>query len=305
MTDVEVYNNLSGGGAAQHVLIPQDSIHVRITRCLYWRNQLPGCGVNIGAVDVRFVDCEWWGNGGSNITLADAEVEFQNCKLDSDTGFTTSTNVSMTAGTANAGRYVFQGCGFSQPAGERIAAGSSDFALPTTNRFELLLSGCPMGAPTPLASTPVDGSVIAQQRADDAADIHTWRRYGYGQIDIETATTGVASPSMKLTPEHAARKFEGTRMGKAVGIGEQPTFSVSVRKNAAYNGAAPRLILKANGAIGVNKDVVLDTLSVGADTWEVLTGQLPIAAEEDGVAHVLVDCDGTAGAVFVDDFAAV
>jgi hypothetical protein len=50
-------------------------------------------------------------------------------------------------------------------------------------------------------------------------------------------------------------------------------------------------------------DQVLDTMSAGADTWEQLTGTTPVASET-GVFEVFVDCDGTAGSVYVDDWTA-
>lgn len=131
-----------------------------------------------------------------------------------------------------------------------------------------------------------------------------------GTLSYETSTVDV-SPAMKMVPDHVTQKLDtaaGVRgRGFLVGVasGEQPTISVKVRKNAGYDGNAPRLVLKANASIGINADVVLDTLSVGADTWEVLTGQIPSAATANGVVECVVDCDGTtAGAVFVDTWSA-
>lgn len=80
------------------------------------------------------------------------------------------------------------------------------------------------------------------------------------------------------------------------------TVTVWVRKDATYNGNAPRLVQKADPAIGQNADAVLDTFTVGVDTWEQLSGTVP-ALSDNGAATLVVDCDGTAGGVFVDDWA--
>jgi hypothetical protein len=49
---------------------------------------------------------------------------------------------------------------------------------------------------------------------------------------------------------------------------------------------------------GIDTDVT-DTLSVGADEWEQLS--VSDTPTEIGVIEWYVDCDGTAGVVYVDD----
>jgi len=44
-----------------------------------------------------------------------------------------------------------------------------------------------------------------------------------------------------------------------------------------------------------------DSLTVGADTWEELTITTD-ALTEEGVIEVYVDCSGTAGNIFIDDW---
>jgi len=79
-----------------------------------------------------------------------------------------------------------------------------------------------------------------------------------------------------------------------------------VRKDATYDGTAPRLIVDANPAVGRDSAAVVDTLTVGIDTWEQLTATVPVAvAEEDGVLTAWIEADGTTGKVYVDDWSAV
>jgi hypothetical protein len=79
------------------------------------------------------------------------------------------------------------------------------------------------------------------------------------------------------------------------------TVTVKVQKDGSYSGAQPRLILKKNEALGVTSDSVLDTMSIGSGSFETLTGTTPTAAD-DGVFELIVDCDGTAGNVYIDSW---
>ena len=81
--------------------------------------------------------------------------------------------------------------------------------------------------------------------------------------------------------------------------GNTAAVTVKVRKNGSYAGDQPRLVVKANAAAGIPADVVLDTLSVGADTWETLSGTTA-AVDDDAILEFVVDCNGVAGDVFVD-----
>jgi len=302
ITDCEFYSH--GTGAATALFLSQDHVDARVVRSKFWRNGNEGAIV-VNSYDVLFEDCEFYGNAGAGMLVDDSYVRIHGGVFASETGFTTSANLNLTAGEDDATRVVVHGVEFSQVTGNRIAATVDVNPSITTKRQHVLVSGCLFGAATEIATTALEaGSTLAIQRRDDVTAVNTFRHFGYGQTTLETSTVGAASPSIKMTPEHARRRCESQRMGTAVPSGQVCTFSVSVQKNAAYTGAAPRLVLKANGAAGIDKDVVLDTLSVGADTWEVLTGA-SAAVQEDAVLEVVVDCTGTAGAVFVDDFAAV
>lgn len=298
----------SGAGSTQSLFINSGgNFGIRIRRCKVWRNNSTG-GISVTACfDVDIEDCTLYGNGGANILWSTSVGRILNCTLASETGFATASGVTISPGTLDgAVDLEIHGCDFSQVVNNRIAHTTDITQTTATARFRLLVTGTPLRAATEVSAvTFKTGSYVAFQRRDDTADLHTFRKYGYGTIDIETSTVGDAAPSMKMSPESAAVKFESQKMGYPVAATKQITFSVKVRKNGTYNGAAPRLVLKANGAIGINKDVVLDTHTAAADTWETLTGQMPAAADEDGVAQVVVDCDGTAGAIFVDDFSAV
>ncbi len=125
-----------------------------------------------------------------------------------------------------------------------------------------------------------------------------------GTVAYETGTVDV-TPSIKLTPTSATLKLDtaggvpGEGFQVPVDSGGTPTVSIKIQKDGSYNGNAPRLVLKANPALGVDADTVLGTFSGGSGSWQTVSGACP-AASVNGVYEVVVDCDGTAGNVFVD-----
>lgn len=125
--------------------------------------------------------------------------------------------------------------------------------------------------------------------------------FRFGTIQTNTSIFNTAAPSEQITPSSSSVKIESSSKLSPVNSGETLTISVRVRKNAAYNGAQPRLLQKAYFPTGVTVDTVLDTMTVAADTWETLTGTTGTSTA-DGVFIFVVDCDGTAGSIFVDDW---
>jgi hypothetical protein len=134
-----------------------------------------------------------------------------------------------------------------------------------------------------------------------------------GTVQTDSVIFQTASPSMRMTPNPAVTdKLPSAPAGRgihaAAASGRQVLFSVYVRKSAAgdgaaYSGAQPRLIVRANPAVGFNADVVLDTMAVAVGNWELLSGSTS-ALTDDGALEAYVDCDGTTGWINVDDWAA-
>lgn len=125
-----------------------------------------------------------------------------------------------------------------------------------------------------------------------------------GMIEKDTSTVGGKTNLIKMTPQSSTVKLSTdagnlfSTLNIPVALAATPAISIYVRKTTGYNGNAPRLILRSNPSMGVDIDTVLDTLSVGVDTWEALTYTLP-AAPIKGMYQIAVDCDGTAGNVYV------
>jgi hypothetical protein len=150
-------------------------------------------------------------------------------------------------------------------------------------------------------------STITSQKHDATVNNHrSWSKYG--TMTIDTSIFATASPSARMTPNNASNKYAYPRAKQmAVSSGGTASVSVKVRKSVvgdgtAYNGNQPRLILKANAALGINSDVVLATATNAANgAFVILTGTSP-SVTDHGVLEFMVDCDGTTGWINVDDW---
>jgi hypothetical protein len=112
-----------------------------------------------------------------------------------------------------------------------------------------------------------------------------------GKISLdETLTYGSDTISEKLEPTSATIKLRSGSKMVPVNKGKSYEIRCYVRKSSGYTGAAPRLILKRNTALGY-QDTVLDTSTEANGTWELLTGVIPPALDA-GIFEVYVDCSG-------------
>lgn len=202
---------------------------------------------------------------------------------------------------------VFENCDIGVANGLFTTNATADIGVTGTTFVQATFHHCRLGSATKFtAQSALHGGSFVAFQGQTLADSKVWVREG--TISYETGTVDV-SPGLKLEPRLTGKKLDSGGCIRSRGFrryvqnGQVCTPSIKVRKNGAYNGAAPRLVLKANPAVGIDSDTALDTLSVGADTWETLTAACP-AVDADGVLEFVVDCDGTAGAVFVDTFTA-
>lgn len=132
-----------------------------------------------------------------------------------------------------------------------------------------------------------------------------------GTIIIDTTIYRTESPSMRMIPATSGSNIKLTPgpIGILIPInsGSTITPSVYVRKSTLedgvlYNGNEPRLVLKENYALGYTGNIILaSTTPEISGSWELLTGTTP-PAQINGIAEVIVDCDGSTGWVNVDDF---
>ena len=140
---------------------------------------------------------------------------------------------------------------------------------------------------------------------DQVAGAHkSW--VSLGTIERDTVVFNGASPSEKLTPKDITYRMESSQHCTTVQSGNSITAWVTLYESSAWNGgSAPRLILKANPAIGINTDAVITSSCTNTpcsvSKWLQYTGTTA-AASADGVMCFVVDTLGTVGTVNVDDW---
>jgi hypothetical protein len=280
-----------------------------------WRNSNVGLRI-AGVADLVFNTPVMFGNQVSidiseNTTVL---VTFKDGVSNGDTTFATLHGVSISGVSGNAGMVILDNCDFSTPSGIKVAHSESDVRFTTTlSGVQVIIRNSKMGAPDEvlLQANLLRNGYVSSSRHDQTAGSHkTWLRYG--TLTTDTTIFNTASPSMRMTPLSATGKLESAALfhGMKVAVNNGGTVTVSVRTRrssagdgAAYNGAQPRLIVRANPALGAsfNSDTVLDTHTAADGTWEQLSGTTA-SVTDDGVIEVVVDCDGTAGWVNVDDW---
>ena len=157
-----------------------------------------------------------------------------------------------------------------------------------------LAINCKFGAPVLMSKTSwAQGAYFSFQKFNQVAGDHR-TEMTYGQLRTDSVVFHTASPSMKMTPNTMASKLESAPAGKgiqcAVSSGNTVTASVWVRKDSTFDGGQPRLIVRANAAIGINADTVLDVCSdtLGGDPYFLNT-------------KLLLGFDGTNGSVVAPD----
>lgn len=147
-------------------------------------------------------------------------------------------------------------------------------------------------------------SFILLQNLDGGATHKAYLKQGIIVSDTTIFTFG-----QKLTPTSATIKIDtsiripGRGFLVPVDAAQAATITAECQKDGSYNGNQPRLMVRANPLIGIADDTVLDTMTVGASTTEVLSGTT-IAVTAKGVIEAFVDCDGTVGNLFVGEFGA-
>lgn len=265
---------------------------------------------NVG--EMTFDRCEAYGNNGTNWQIDNSiitQLTFLDCKGNGTSSFSTTNNINFTTNTFVIGKITMESCLFSVASGV-LTACTNDVNFSASSS----LSCCPIwGDNSKFSGTNVTANIstmvtyglfnglifLRSQRHGQTDDDH--RMFTpIGTIKTNASVFNSAAPSAELQPSSATYKLKLPLPKIPIDDGATISITVAVRKSAAYNGNAPRLILKRKDSLGYTADVTADTLSVGADTWEDLT-YTTAASIDDGMVEFYIDCDGTAGSVYVDD----
>src|SRR6266542_847545 len=281
-----------------------------------WRNLASSTGgLQIGTCVGRLIieTGAFFGNAVSNVIFAAGGgpkgLLLRSVTLSGDSSFATTNGVNFNVAGNPAISLECDNCTFGTVSGIKTAH-TNDINCNSSNNAryaEVTLRNTKLDSATEIANQAhlAGRSYIRYQRVDQATNTHKAVYPVLGTVSYETGTFKTAAPSEAMAPagDGAGEKLESGPKRVAVLSGATVSIAVYVRKSAAYTGSAPRLMQRANPAIGVLVDTVIDTLSVAADTWEQLSG-VTAAASENGVAEFYADCDGAIGTVYVDDWTA-
>lgn len=292
----------------------------RIESVTLWRNNA-GLAAQTGSItlaDVQETVIDGgtiFGSGTANIatsTTYASRFHLRDLVVAGDTSFSTTNGIQLGNTTVQTPyTLVVENCTFGVVSGifaahtnDIILAGSASTGayVDLTLRNTLLASATEISGST----TPIGRSAIRYQRVDQATGIHKTIYPALGTIAIDTTVFHNASPSEKLSPSGATAglRLRSSPRRVAVSAGESVSISVYVYKTADYAGNAPRLVMLSNAALGVDDDVILTTFTANADVWQQLSGRSNPVAEEDGVLEFVLEVDGSAGAVYLDDWSA-
>jgi hypothetical protein len=292
-----------------------------------WRNNANGSassdagGIYIsssvsGGGKVTLKNAVLFGNAASNIFFSGTgSLCLEGGQMGGDTVFAPANNVCYSGNTSSYYPGTFNNVIFSKPGGGFTAVTGSDIAVAlnssSTSFFQLLCDNCwfsgsggvvTWGAYMATFQEAQSRIFVKSQYQNGGAD-NNFCFTPLGNIGSNITTFhGDAGPSEVLNPKSATLKLQSGPQLAVCKAGDSLGISCYARKDVNFAGTA-RLILLKQDSMGVLADQVLDTISVGADTWELLSGIAP-PAPRDGVYAFLVDCDGTTGAFYVDEWQA-
>lgn len=274
-----------------------------------WRNS--GVGVrtyylNNGAWvnSIKFLNSVFTANTTSNFSITSIIIPmiiFDTCTFNADASFATTNGIIN-----NASSYVkiyLLNCEFGSGTAHTNDINCGNTALVECYAINTnLLSATEISTPTTLSH----GSFIKSHKNDQSSTTFK-NTYRIGTIQSEQTIRHTASGfSWKLTPSSTINKlilpgptiFDTFKA--AVNASSQVTITAYVYKDSSYDGNAPRLVILGGIIGGVASDVT-DSLTVAHSNWEQLSVQA--TPNEAGVIEYYIDCDGTAGNVYVDDIA--
>lgn len=285
-----------------------------VSNIVSWRNGNNGMGIGPnGQNNNHFITIDGatlFGNGGAGINFIGQcphDWTIRNVVSNAGVTLTQPYGISISGSILSLVRFLFENCDF----GVTAAHTSADLNFAVSVVVEnFKFRNCRFGSATELSgqlNMGVNG-MVSSARHDGLAGSHkTWSYSGTLSADSVIFSTG--SPSARMTPTQAAIKYAyPVPKQMSVPNGSSGGISVKVRKSVAtggetlYNGNQPRLILKANPAAGIMADVVLATATNAANgAFQTLAGS-SAAVTDFAVLEFVVDCDGTAGWINVDDW---
>lgn len=259
-----------------------------------------------GVWNLTFESWELFGHPLANVFFDSSNQDgltFKNCSIHGDGTVGTARGLRFNTMYGTWRRMLFDNCTFGSGTTHSTADIGTGLASTYWACIDVEFRDCSFNSATLLESTLWGQLWYRSRIVFDTQTIHKCYS-SMGSVEYDGATVHGSDPSEKMsfvTQTSGAvlpLKFEGTPHLVPLNASEAKTIHVFVQKSAGYSGSAPRLVQKANPAMGLDSDIVVDTLSVGSGTWEELTGSLSVLPA-NGALELIVDGDGNAGNVYV------
>lgn len=283
----------SGGAAYTILTSPIQNINC-------WRNGSSGLQLAAGSYGVTFDTGTLFGNGSPNIAPSGGGLDYylKNFTVDGDSTFTVGNGIFV---QGNGSVHIYN-----STFGTNVTHTSQDVSSQNNGAYRIYFYNCT------LASSSQSNIQTGGSNAQSGHFLHRNGQttshksyFSFGTITSDVTTRHTASGfSWKMTPNNASVKLilPGPTRSDAfrvpVNSGSLVTIKAFVQKDGSYNGNAPRLVMSGGPTQGISSNVIA-SLSVAAGNWEELT--VTGTPTEQGVIEFYVDCDGTAGNVYVDD----
>ncbi len=304
----QIHSNLGCGFE-----LSANSLSGSIVSTSIWRN-IAGNGlsggiymaIQPGPSGIYIGNCKLFGNQTANIgsLYAISNLVLDNIESNGDSSFSTTYGYWAWVGMNS---LSIINSNFSSASGIRTVH-TNDIFTNTTAMPQIICQNTKFAGTSvfPSLLPTLAAAYISSQKHNGVVNSHVLYKK-YGTIRIASGTVHSGSTSLQLQPNSASNKLEsaGIYGGFKVPIssGQYCSPLVYVYEDGTYNGNRARLIVKRNGALGIDETILM-TATAGSDlAWQGLSGSTPVV-NDTGVLEFIVDCDGTAGNLYVDTFSA-
>jgi hypothetical protein len=280
-------NNLIHTCSSVGLQLSADGMIGTLNNLTVWRCSGAGVSVANNIFDFLFTNLTLFGNTATNFSVSAGNALVTNAVLAGDVSFPTTNGFLFPTGTT-AG-VVLNNVDMSGTATGMVPHSAGDLVFTSLADAHIQTNNCKFGVSPPFIRTNLaTPSVIGFEKFNQTAGDHRCEMK-WGQNKNDVTLYRALAPSMRMTPNSLTNKLESAPKTYGVRIpvnnGEVVSPAVWIKKSgtidsANYNGSQPRLIQRANAALGQNTDLVLATATdtptsvMGIAVWDSLSSPL-------------------------------
>jgi hypothetical protein len=252
-----------------------------------WRCGGSGVIINDNIFDITLTNLTLFGNTTTNFSVVSGTTQVIGAVVAGDALFPTTNGFMFPAGTTDG--VVLSNVDMSGVGTGLVPHAGADLAFTAPSDAHIQLNNCKFGVNPPFVKTNwTSSTTVGFGKYNQTAGDHRCEMR-YGQVRTDTALIHTLAPSMRITPASAAFKVQSAPFTQGIKVpvsaGNAVDVAVWVKKSgsadsANYNGSQPRLIQRANAALGQPIDLVLATMAdtpvstTGIAVWDSLSSPL-------------------------------